>query len=231
MSVPFVDRPPTDAEIEKLRLILSTYQDGSGMLQREGGQTLPGWRDFERSVAAAFSGKALESKWIYDVVLLSQKDDVQIGISCKMRGTLRDVARKGRVTIELSNASGEFWDSVKLKGITQENYHQQPDIVGATLIEVVERWHINVGLDNGGSIDNARSFYLSLQWEPKTGNYQLFQYPVDLPVYDDLAREVTGRRLVGRDQEGVLFEWYGLSGGQLKYYPLVELANWRSEVF
>ncbi len=230
MSLPFVERNPTDAEIEKLRLILSTYQDGSGMLQRDGGRTLPGWRDFERSVAAAFLGKALESKWIYDVILTNSKG-VQFGVSCKMRGTLREVERKGRVTVELSNASGEFWDSVKTRGITQENYHEHPGIVGATIIEVVEGWHANVGLDNGGFIDNSRSFFLSLQWEPKTGQYQLFQYPVDLPDPVELVWEVAGRRLIGRDQTGVLFEWYGLSGGQLKYYPLADLADWQSGVF
>ncbi len=49
MTVPFVTRNPTDKEIEKFRLILSTYQDGSGMLKRKD-RTLPGWRDFERSI-------------------------------------------------------------------------------------------------------------------------------------------------------------------------------------
>ena len=45
-KIPFVDRKPSNAEIERIRLILSTYQDGSGMLAAEGGLTLPGWRDF-----------------------------------------------------------------------------------------------------------------------------------------------------------------------------------------
>ncbi|MCP4428826.1 MAG: hypothetical protein GY803_30440 [Chloroflexi bacterium] len=230
MKLPFVDRNPTKAEVERLRLILSTYQDGSGMLKRFE-YTLPGWRDFERSVAVAFEGKALESKWIYDVVLNRSESSVQYGISCKMRGTLREVERKGRVTIELSNASGEFWDSVKTRGITQEDYHEHPDAVGTTLIEVVEGWHTDVGIDNGGNIDNAQSFLLSLQWEAKTGRYQLFQYPIDLPEPDSLKWEVQGRRLIGRDQTGILFEWYGLSGGQLKYYPLAQSANWQSPVF
>ena len=31
-----------------------------------------------------------------------------------------------------------------------------------------------------------------------------------------------GRRLVGKDaNDQVLYEWYGLSGGQLKYYPKI----------
>jgi hypothetical protein len=66
MMLPFVDRVPTAEEIERFRLILSTYQDGTGMLKAKD-DTLPGWRDFERSVAAAFGGMALETKGIYKV--------------------------------------------------------------------------------------------------------------------------------------------------------------------
>ncbi len=33
------------------------------------------------------------------------------------------------------------------------------------------------------------------------------------------------------DNNGTLFEWYGLSGGQLKYYPPVDWASWHSEPF
>jgi hypothetical protein len=230
MTIPFIDRNPTPIEIERFRLVLSTYQDGSGMLKK-GNATIPGWRDYERSVAAAFGGKAFENKWIYDVVLNSPGRDVQYGISCKMRSTLRDAERKGRVTIELSNASGEFWDAVKTLGITQEDFHSHPDIVGATLIEVVEGWHASVGIDNDGVIDNMRSFFLVLQWDKRNGRYQLFQYAIDLPEPNLLSWNVDGRRLIGHDGSGVLLEWYGLSGGQLKYYPLVQSASWQSDVF
>lgn len=230
MSIPFIDRQPTPSEIEKFRLILSTYQDGSGMLKRKN-HTLPGWRDYERAVAAAFDGKALESKWIYDVILSRSEQAVQYGISCKMRGLLRDVGRIGRVTIELSNASGEFWDSIRTYGITQEDYNSHPDIVGATLIRVVEGWHTNVGIENEGTIDNLMSFFLVLQWDEISGRYQLFQYPVDLPEPSLLRWEVKGRRLIGYDETGILLEWYGFSGGQLKYYPLAQSASWKSHIF
>jgi hypothetical protein len=36
---------------------------------------------------------------------------------------------------------------------------------------------------------------------------------------------------VGRDNIGVLFEWYGESGGQLKYYPFASNAKWASVPF
>jgi len=101
-----VDRPPTEREVERLRLILSTYQDGTGMLQVENSMTLPGWRDFERAVALAFNGEAQESKAIFDV-LLSREDrpDVKYGLSCKMRRELNKIERTGRVSLELSTPS------------------------------------------------------------------------------------------------------------------------------
>jgi hypothetical protein len=33
------------------------------------------------------------------------------------------------------------------------------------------------------------------------------------------------------ESNAVIMEWYGFSGGQLKYYPQIELAKWRSERF
>lgn len=229
MNVPFVDRSPTFEEFEQFRLILSTYQDGTGMLKAKNG-TLPGWRDFERAAAEAFGGQAIESKWIYDVLLTDQAGALY-GMSCKMRGTLRNLQNNGRVTIELTNASGEFWGAIKSLNLTQENYHTAPELVGKTIIRVVESWHEVVGIEQGGEVDNTKSFYLVLQWDRQRAAYQLFHFPIDLPEPNKLSWEVAGRRLIGRDGEGILFEWYGFSGGQLKYYPLAKNALWQSSVF
>lgn len=230
MNIPFVDRNPFPNEVERLRLILSTYQDGTGML-KQGTKTLPGWRDFERAVTAAFGGEAQENKGIYDVLILSGREGVKIGISCKMRGTLRTVQKHAYATIEVSNASGEFWDSIKTEGLTQENYQTNPALAGAVVIRVVKGWHESVGIEQGGEIDNEKSFYLTLQWNRRTGSYQLFQFPIDLPDPNELKWEVSGRRLIGRINNHTLLEWYGLSGGQLKYYPFTRSAIWQSDVF
>jgi hypothetical protein len=53
MSRTFTGSIPTAGKIEKLRLILSTFQDGTGQLVFETGRSLPGWRDFERAAALA----------------------------------------------------------------------------------------------------------------------------------------------------------------------------------
>jgi hypothetical protein len=84
------------------------------------------------------------------------------------------------------------------------------------------------------------SFYLALSWSLK-GEYQLYKFPLELPdpsllVWDfpmvkGNGEQKHGRRLRGQDAYGTLFEWYGESGGQLKYYPLAENATWKSQIF
>jgi len=241
VSIPFVDRNPTRKEFERFRLILSTYQDGSGQQAASEGQTLPGWRDFERSVALAFNGIAQENKSIFDVLIPNPKNKgIHFGVSCKMRRTLNDTKRTGRVTLELSNSTGAFWERLRQKGINQQNYKAKPYEVAQALIFQEDEWHYAVGLEAGGVVDLSRSFYLALSWNVK-GDYQLFKFALDLPDPSDLrwdfpsvesnGKESPGRRLRGQDEHGTLFEWYGESGGQLKYYPLVETALWQSNVF
>ncbi|GAB4581369.1 MAG: hypothetical protein Fur0022_41160 [Anaerolineales bacterium] len=89
----------------------------------------------------------------------------------------------------------------------------------------------------GVKLDLEASFYLALLWNGK-GYYQLFQFPLVLPKPENLywhfpldKQGTPGRHLRGEDQHGKLFEWYGESGGQLKYYPRVSQAVWKSEPF
>ncbi|MEZ4515091.1 MAG: hypothetical protein R3C62_24715 [Chloroflexota bacterium] len=229
MLAPFIERPPTKSEFERLRLILSTYQDGTGM---EAKGTLPGWRDFERAIEAGFGGYASENKHIYDVLLaVPNHSGLFYGIDCKMRGLLSTVDRKRVVTIEVTNAAGELWDSIKQQGITQETYMDFPQSAGHAVLNTIASWHDGVSTENGGNIITHKSIYLVLQWNPKTVEYQLFQYPAHLPNPADLQWNVEGRRLIGKLDDHPLVEWYGLSGGQLKYYPAVEAADWVSPKF
>lgn len=79
-----------------------------------------------------------------------------------------------------------------------------------------------------------------LSWN-KTGSYQLHRFSLTLPdanslrwYFPSVARrgsESPARRLNGNDGSGTLFEWYGESGGQLKYYPFASAAIWASEPF
>lgn len=231
--LPFVDRPPSAGEVERIRLILSTYQDGTGML-KHGAWTLPGFRDFERTVAAALGGEAPENKSIFDVVLSGEAGNVRprYGISCKMRRELNTVDRHGRVTIEVTNAAGAFGRAVESAGITKETIGSGADRAGHAVGTVVTGWHQAVSHTSGGSIDLSKSCYLVLLWNLKL-EYQLFQFGLDLWDASRLTWSVpaSARRLCGHDGDRNLIEWYFASGGQLKLYPRADTAIWRSERF
>ena len=237
----FVDQDPSPQEVEKLRLILSTYQDGTGMIAADQGKTLPGWRDFERSIALAFDGDGSESKAVFDVLLTDPTDaKIKYGLSCKMRKELNRIGRDGRVTVELSNSAGQFWDHLALKGITTDNYKEHPQEVGKTLVHLVRHWHQAAAVERRSVIDLAKSCYLVLSWND-AGLYQLHQLSLQLPNPEELSWyfpstiskgvEKVARHINGDDATGRVFEWYGESGGQLKYYPKASSALWQSEPF
>ena len=137
-----------------------------------------------------------------------------------------------------SQCGGEFWDHLNNKGYNTTNYRSHPAEVGAALTEVVEGWHENVSLQSGSTVDLGKSCYLVLSWDRPSGRYQLHQFDIDMPDPESLRWSfppatggAPGRRLVGEDEAGKLLEWYGQSGGQLKYYPPVSTAIWASESF
>lgn len=215
-SVAFAHRHPTDEELTRLRLILSSFQDGTGMLANSDGSTLPGWRDFERAVALAFGGVSSENKDVMDVRIPNPtRSGVFFGVSCKMRRELHRVKRDGRVTIELSNAARAFWDRLGNDGITVENHWGYAPQIGSALINLVREWHSLVSVPSGGNVDLARSCYLTLMWN-QNGNYQLHQFPIDLPDpasivwYCPLVRRKgvlqPGNAVCGNDDSGRIFE-------------------------
>lgn len=241
MSSVFADRNPSRQEIERLRLILSSYQDGTGMLSVSGGRTLPGWRDFERAVALVFGGIGPENKAVFDVLLTeAEQPSVRYGLSCNMRKELNRISRDGRVTLELSNSSGQFWDQLASRNIFIANYKEKPKEVGETLVNLLRRWHQAAASDQQSILDLSRSSYLVLSWNTQE-QYQLHQFSMTLPNPEDLTwylptnktkdGEVAARHMNGDGADGRIFEWYGESGGQLKYYPKAASALWQSEVF
>ena len=238
-NVAFVHRPPNHIEMEELRLVLSTFRDGTGMLNLKNvSGTLPGWRDFERSVAAIFKGESQESKFLFDVLIPSSSGDHFYGISCKMRGELKTRFRTGRVTMELSNASKAFQSRLEGAGISRRDFEQRPAEVGEVVIGLVEEWKEAASTNIGGIIDVDKSSHLCLLYDKGLGDYQLYWYGMGLPNPKDLSWEYYRRRNTDKghiratDTVGrVLFEYYPDSGGQLKYFPLAESAIWQSNVF
>ncbi len=243
VTTEFAGVVPSNSIFQKLRLMLSTYQDGSGQLvSKKSQKTLPGWRDFERTAAIVFQGKAQESKAIFDVIVPDGNEQgLFYGISCKMRGTLKETINKKYVSLELSNSSKQFWNAIDAYGITEQTYRNHPAVVGKALIERVERWHKTVGIESDGCIVLNKSFYLTLSWDERSEKYQLHQFKHILPDPTALTWDfpktkhkeelVEGNRLVGKHGNHKLLEWYGRSGGQLKYYPVTQDAIWQSELF
>lgn len=232
---PFAHRDPTDGELEMFRLLLSTFQDGSGQLTVSSG-TLPGWRDFERTIAELTGGIAPENKGIFDVLVPDADPPKQyVGLSGKMRKELRRLDRDGRVTIELSNSARKMWEALGEHGITTSDYMQRAREVGLALVNLVKQWHIAASTYRTLPVDIDRSSYLALMWDARTAGYQLFKFPLSLPDPSGLNWyfTTTGKgHLNGDDSSGGrVFEWYGESGGQLKYYPLSTSATWKSSVF
>lgn len=236
MSLLVGDGGLSDNEFERLRLILSTYQDGTGQLPLGRSRSLPGWRDFERSVALVFDGRAVESKAIFDV-LIPFDDNGQYGVSCKMRSTLNETGRSGRVTIELSNSSAKFAAAFEEAKISQADFRNRADELGRIILLTVANWH-QVEAD---SVDLDRSSYLALSYNQR-GDYQLHQFALELPTAHEVEWRFPdvrgkggimrpGKRLCGTVDRDTVIEYYYGSGGQLKYYPRVSEAIWRSEVF
>ena len=240
-TLPFIDRFPTENEVERLRLLLSTYQDGTGMNKSKNGGTLPGWRDFERACAPTFNGVAVENKFFVDVIFQLEHDPPSFyGIDCKMRRELRSVEKKGIIYIEVTNAAKLLWSHLYSKGITETNFRNNPELAGSSLIEAVELLKKSSSSSYpDGAIDVNHSYYFVLLWDQE-GDYQLFQLPLTLPnpgnmqwtCYISTRSDGTETsRLAGESAAGVLYEWYGESGGQFKYYPSVDSALWKSQKF
>jgi hypothetical protein len=241
--------PPTPQQVEKLRLLLSSYQDGMGMLSSTEDMplpeemTLPGWRDFERTCAVAFGGKAQESKFIFDVLVpRPATPPVFYGISCKMKKALDTIHKgNGRAYMELTNSSKQFWDHMLLRGITKENYRNHPEQMGIAIMNLLNNWHEAASATARKVIDLSKSYYLVLSYN-NAQQYQLHQFSLELPDPQKLKwtfptskskkdGEKPGARLAGADEKGTVFEWYGNSGGQLKYYPFADTALWASDIF
>ncbi len=228
----FIDRQPTSYEVERLRLLLSTFCDGSGM--NDGG-SMPGWRDVERSVAEALKGRASENKDVFDVILnYTSTQDVGLSIKSKNlagREAIDKLACGGRCYMELANSPAKFWQKLAQIGLTESDYRSKKSApkFGAAVISTVNSWHIEAASEyekaSGRRLNLNSSLYLTLSSGRGKGSagpvYQWHSFPLSFP--QGIRWEFKSEKcLSGYDPANpneVLFDWYGLSGGQLKYYP------------
>lgn len=229
-----------DKQIEQIRLLMSTYQDGTGQLRTKNGSILPNWRDFERSVATTFKGFAFENKGFLDVVIEGKEIEEigKIGISCKMRNTLSNFKSSKSISMELSNALNKFWSELqKHKMYNMGHVRLVPGKAGKTIVDLYESWKFDAAEKINVNIE--RSFYLTCLYDQKRALYQLFALPFLLPNPSALDWEVRESKegdenkgtLIAKKDDKVIIEWYGTSGGQLKYYPTETDVIWQSDEF
>lgn len=228
------------SQIEQIRLLMSTYQDGTGQLRVKGGKTLPNWRDFERSVATTFKGHAFEDKGFFDVIIDGHEINYpgRIGISCKMRNTHTSYVSKESISLELSNANNKFWAELNKHKIENIRFVRLvPDRAGKIIVDLYESWKYDAAKKI--EVDIEKSFYLTCLYNLRKGIYQLFALPFLLPdaatlewsVRESKNRDENRGTLIAKKNNKLIIEWYGISGGQLKYYPTKDDVIWQSDPF
>jgi hypothetical protein len=252
-SLPFVHRDPTVDETERLRLAFSTFRDGSGMLKdKVGGGTWPGWRDFERAIAAVLGGDATEDKQVFDVLVpCSAAPNQDYGISVKSHIREPSLKKQDRVYIELSNANATFWDQLVISGIPRSEYGIiNADNVGNCLLSTVTSWCAATPSEHLKSTKRhlilKDSIYLSISCDKGAPGqprvYHMHSFGINFPPgikWSYLIRPSAKKppklpSLHGYDPSNPLeklFSWHPSSGGQLKWYPRTTTCLYSSAPF
>lgn len=227
-SYPLRDRPLNADELEALRLMLSTFRDGSGQIILKDGSSMPGFRDFERATAAVTYGYAREDKGIFDVWVPTE-GGLPYGVSCKMAKL--QPAKSEASFMELSNSAAKFHAALAAAGV---NWRDDPSAAGVVLVDTVMSWHEAVESE----VDLTGSRYAVLDHDAKWQVFSLKVFPLDLRTADpstEVEWVAEGKRLDGwidvNGRRHRLWQWYADSGGQLKYYPPLAWGEWSSGSF
>lgn len=235
-DIPLYDGRLYDDDIEQIRLLLSTFCDGSGATNSRVAWTVPDYRDFERVVAEVCGGRSPENKGIFDVYV-PVPNSLPFGVSCKMAGPGSPLDPDAAF-VEMSNSSKKFTDAYRNAGI---RWFDDPQQAGEITVRLVESWHLEVAR----TTDLAHSSYLLLTHSNNWMDYKLSSFSLDLSIADpatDIEWEVRTHRGTGQpnslhgyfEQDGQrhrIWELYPESGGQLKYRPLWAWANWDTRWF
>jgi hypothetical protein len=249
MGLAYATRPPTAEEDKRLRLLLSTYRDGTGNQREKDNTTRANWREIERCICELLSGGGGEDKHIFDLIARDDaKDSVGYGFSVKSKQLSSSAFSRldidSRVYMEIANSPAKFWAAIKSQhGYTEADFRNQLHAkkIGRSVIETVVEWH-KEGTESyerahpGLKIDLKHSRYLCVSYsddKPDLRRYQVHAFHLDyLP--NMTWKYTSSACLTGYDPQHPderLIDWYGLSGGQLKYYPLATNAVYKSKVF
>lgn len=251
MGLSFSTRNPSYKEVELLRHMLATFRDGSGNQRDKDLFTYADWRQVERCFAELLNGDSGEDKSIFDVIALDDEDDsTAYGYSIKSKALSKTDFGKlgsgGRVYMEIANSPAKFWAEItELHGLTEANFrrNESPKEIGDTVLKTVMRWHeegkefFDSNNESGAILNLEKSCYLCItSSNEKSVNNRKFQVHSFPLIYPDgiVWKYKSGSCLCGYDPDEptkVLVDWYGVSGGQLKYYPKATSATFCTEVF
>ena len=255
MSQPFLSADPTPDEMRAFVKYLSTYRDGSGNLREDDPDksTRADSRQIERCFAELFGVKPPESKSYYDfAVEINKGGSVVISaasVKSKEADKLRDFRDpKKRKTIraylEIANANAKDWKLCREMGLSEDHFrgHKYPSKFGVAILQRQsdERAAAEAKIQKQRNhsalrvVDATASVFLSVMYSPMDKNHQrdylVSSYPIILP--EPARWEFRSKALVGFDEhDGVLYEWYALSGSQFKYYPLLSHRKYGSDLF
>ena len=250
MGLMFATRNPTDGEHKHIRALLSTYRDGTGNQREADGTTRANWREIERCIAEVVLGPASEDKHIFDIIAPDDcNSQLLYGLSIKSKQlskkTFLALPTTGRVYMEVANSPAKFWGDVRnFHGHTEREFDrmQYPMEIGECVLASVRKWHHEgkqqyEALHPGRTLDLDNSRYLCVSYseavDPSERYYQIHSFSLDYPVGIRWSYK-SNRCLTGYDPAfpaEALFDWYGSSGGQLKYYPRATTALYTSPVF
>ena len=127
MYAPYKDRPLNGRELERLRLTLSSFRDGSGQVTLKADGSMPGFRDYERALAAVLEGTTPEDKGIFDVLIQAEGKQEQQAILRSQDGDLTGLG----VLFEL-HQQAVFRTAYGIVG----NHHMAEEITQQTFVEL-----------------------------------------------------------------------------------------------
>lgn len=234
-DMPFIDRNPTHEEELFLQALMSSFSDGSGWETDPDGTSRIGWRQIERMLSIFFSGSThTEDKDVFDLIVDYWSDprkSVGISVKSKILSGRKQIFRENtdpRLYMELSNSHAKFWQEVdKELGLDESCFRAKTHAqeIGDCVLNLISRWHVERKKTfgaSGGSLHLPLCRFVSVSfsdWEKHVGrSFQVHSYDLSFPPVKWTYH--SDKCLRGLDDKGNhLFDWYGLSGGQLKYYP------------
>jgi hypothetical protein len=261
MSLPFIDRPPTEQEIERFRLILSTYQD-SPSLGEFGERRIsnPDLRDFVRTVAAVFGGKGFahndksRGSGFY-IILDSEMNSPDLVLSCHMfdarpshekddwnligpSGRYNTKRYRNRLRISMHHVSSSLEDYVisrlgrPLQEFPLDQLNKLAPQIGQQFVTLATNYYGTESIRSvSGDEGIGKSYRLILMITEKE-QYQLFQFPLTFPNPEKLTWYFTKFGILCADNDyGRVFEWTPRIGPMAWYFLPFEEALWSSPLF